>query len=144
MDTDMLPARCVGIWSDDKLFYLKRYADIFAKGMKNKWPNRVYLDPFAGPGRCRVRPTGEFVDGSPALALKLPFTHYHFGDLSPNVTAALDTRVKKTALDGRSVRVWTDDANKVAPLFREEVLRLGRETVVRRAVPRSPASFCSI
>ena len=128
-DSDSLPARCVGLWSDDKLFYLKRYADILAKGMKNKWPNRVYLDLFAGPGRCRIRPTREFVDGSPALALKLPFTHYHFGDLSSSVTAALESRVGATPLEGRSVRIWTDDANKLAPLLRDEVVRLGRETL---------------
>src|SRR2546426_11263598 len=94
LDGDNRIARCVGHWSEDKLFYMRRYAGIFSTGMKNKWENRVYVDLFSGPGRSRVRPYGTFVNGSPLVALQLPFTHYFFCDLAADCTAALQDRIR--------------------------------------------------
>ena len=104
-DADGLRARCVNEWSDEKLFYVRNYATIFSKGMKNKWANRVYLDLFAGPGRYRVKPTGRFEDGSPLIALGLPFTHLFFSDLSAEVTSALQQRVNTRVHDDQYARV---------------------------------------
>jgi three-Cys-motif partner protein len=129
MDADGLPARCVGLWSEDKLFYLRRYADIFSSGMKNRWANRVYIDLFSGPGRCRLRPTGEFVDGSPLRALELPFTHYIFNDLSPSVTTVLKDRVTVRSEGGKVVQVWTGDSNDKAGEARDYVRTLGSSTL---------------
>ena len=128
-DADGLPARCVNEWSDEKLFYLRNYATIFSKGMKNKWTNRVYLDLFAGPGRYRVKPTGRFEDGSPLIALGLPFTHLFFCDLSAHVTAALGQRVNKRVHDDQYARVLTGDANGLVQELRRQVTNLGRETL---------------
>lgn len=84
----------VGRWSKDKLFYIKRYCNIFNTGMKDKWSVRTYIDLFAGPGKCFVETTKEEIAGSPLLALscKVPFTHYFFNDLQPDVIKALKTR----------------------------------------------------
>ncbi len=128
-DVDGLPARCVGAWSQDKLFYMRRYGDIFARGMQKKWANRVFLDLFAGPGRCRVKPTGEFVDGSPMLALGLPFTHFRFCDLSADATAALRARVAASGTANCSSIVLHGDANDAAHEMRKHVLSLGPHTL---------------
>ena len=89
LDHDGFPSRCVGPWSYDKFYYLRRYCEIFSKGMKNKWKNRVFIDLFSGPGRCRVRPQGEFTDGSPLIALNEIFTHYFFVDISSGSVASM-------------------------------------------------------
>jgi len=85
----------VGRWAKDKLFYIKRYCDIFNTGMKGRWAVRTYIDLFAGPGKCLVETTKEEIEGSPLLALscKVPFTHYFFNDIQPNVIKSLKTRV---------------------------------------------------
>lgn len=129
LDADGLPARCVNEWSDEKLFYLRNYATIFSKGMKNKWANRAYLDLFAGPGRYRARPAGRFENGSPLIALGLPFTHYFFSDLSADVFSALDERVKRDSTEEQYVRVQRGDANELAGQLHDAVRGLGPNTL---------------
>ncbi len=47
---DGLPVRDSGPWIQRKYFFLKRYMDIFTRGMKAKWQGRLsYIDLFAGP-----------------------------------------------------------------------------------------------
>jgi hypothetical protein len=36
-----------GLWAIGKLYYIRRYCDIFNAAMKDKWPTRVYIDLFA-------------------------------------------------------------------------------------------------
>jgi len=93
---DGLPVRSSGAWAEEKLYYLRRYLDIFSNGMKNKWAGRLYyVDLFAGPGRCRVRGTGEEYDGSPLIALtQFEFGKYYFFESDPASFHALETRVK--------------------------------------------------
>lgn len=68
--------------------------DIFTSGMKNQWSRRVYIDLFAGPGRCVVEGTSREFPGSPVLALltKTPFTHLYLNDLDSKAVAALQRR----------------------------------------------------
>lgn len=84
----------VGRWAKGKLFYIRRYCDVFNTGMKGKWVVRTYIDLFAGPGKCLIETTREEIDGSPLLALncRVPFTHYFFNDADPNVIKALKAR----------------------------------------------------
>lgn len=81
----------VGAWTKDKHNYLRRYIDI-SRGVRAKYlgPNRAgatYIDPFCGPGRCRVRETGEFIDGGAVTAWlqsrasRSPFTEMYIGDI---------------------------------------------------------------
>lgn len=93
---DGLPVRNVGNWTFDKLFYLRRYCHMFNGGMKNMWPVRTYVELFSGPGRLRVRETGEEIDGSPLVALKTrePFTRVYFNDLNEQVIEALKVRTQ--------------------------------------------------
>ncbi len=103
--SDGLPARIVNPWSDEKLFYLERYMDIFTNGMKNKWPNLVYADFFAGPGVCIDEQTRAESDGSPLRALKFGFSRIFLNDTDPDAVDALrqrthdDERVHITQMD---------------------------------------------
>ncbi len=75
---DGLNVRPSGPWIRKKHFYLRRYADIFSKGMKNKWPQRTFIDLFSGPGKCVIESTKEELDGSPLIVMGFDFTHYIF------------------------------------------------------------------
>jgi three-Cys-motif partner protein len=98
--------------------------------MKNKWANRVFLDLFSGPGRCRVRPQGDFEDGSPLIALSNPFTHYFFVDISSYCTDALQKRISNSNLPtDKKQRIITDDANICIDEVMSSIESIGPETL---------------
>lgn len=66
---DGLPARVVKLHNAHKAHFIRRYAHTVALAMKNKWSYRAFIDTYAGPGVCWVEDTGEFVSGSPLIAL---------------------------------------------------------------------------
>lgn len=103
----------VGRWTKDKLFYIRRYCDIFNTGMKGKWAVRTYIDLFAGPGRCLVEATKEKIEGSPLVALscKVPFTHYFFNDIQPDVIDSLKTRAASFSF--AVLHYYKKDCNRV-------------------------------
>jgi three-Cys-motif partner protein len=117
-----LPCRCVGDWTEDKHFYLRRYCDIFTSGMKKKWPKLLYVDLFAGPGRCRVRPAGTILDGSPLIALAAGFTHLAFVELSEECADALERRLRPATAACRVIR---GDANAAVSDVLDYVASLG-------------------
>lgn len=64
-----------------------------------KWPNRVFIDPFCGPGRIQVRDENFTRDGGAvvawrALAGAAPFTSMLVGDKNPALADACATRLK--------------------------------------------------
>jgi three-Cys-motif partner protein len=87
----------IGPWAEAKYRYVGMYAELFAKGMKNRWPRRLYLDLFSGPGHSKVRDSSRVVLGSPLIALNLPdlFDEYVFADENPEALAALRARVAR-------------------------------------------------
>lgn len=93
--SDLGLARVVGDWSEEKLHYIGRYIDIFTTAMKDRWPRRVYVDLFSGPGRCVIEGTDREFDGSPLLALqaRYPFTHLYLNDLDSEATESLRGRI---------------------------------------------------
>ena len=112
--SDGLLVRSVQPWAKDKLYYLRRYIEIFTAAMKDKWRRRVYVDLFSGPGRSVVEGTREEIDGSPIIALRTtyPFSQLYFNDSSGYATAALAARIG----DPRptNVTVSTMDCNEAA------------------------------
>lgn len=107
---DGLPARVVRKWARRKHHYLERYTDIFASGMKKKFPQRTYLDLFAGPGRCFERETGSTYDGSPLIGLRRNFTDHIYVELEDEAAAALEARCSLWR-PGRRVTVIPGDCN---------------------------------
>lgn len=90
---DGLPVEDVGHWANDKLSYLRRYIDI-SRAVRRKWTaprgaGATYIDLYCGPGRSRVRRTGEFIEGSCIAAWNesvrggVPFSTVYIGDADP-------------------------------------------------------------
>jgi three-Cys-motif partner protein len=96
-EEDGLPCSEVGPWAEDKYKLVGLYDRLFSTGMKNKWPTRVYIDLYSGPGFVRVRGTGRMLTGSPLLALGVPdpFDKYIFCESDAGLLGALQARVDR-------------------------------------------------
>ena len=95
---DLLPAQCVGPWVEDKYYFLERYlgATRFARKKFFDKGNAIYIDLFAGPGRCVVKNEHREIDNGALRVLNnqtTPFNEYHFIDISSVNVAALRKRV---------------------------------------------------
>lgn len=100
--SDGLPVMCVGNWAEEKMDCLRTYVDI-SRAVRQKFVTgpggATYVDLFAGPGRTRVKGTGELRDGGTLAAIKCAasskttFTEVHIGDLSPVFTMAAEKRL---------------------------------------------------
>ena len=68
--------------------------DIFTTSMRQKWFT-VYVDLFAGPGKSKVKDTGEIIKGSPLAALDLAyaFSKYIFVEADSESLNALEKRI---------------------------------------------------
>ena len=119
---DGLPTHPIGPWAEDKYRYVGMYAEMFATGMKNKWPRRVYLDLFSGPGHSTVRGTNRVVLGSPMIALRLPdpFDTYVFADEDAGSLETLKVRTER--IERRhDVSYIPGDANAVVGKILEKI-----------------------
>lgn len=121
---DGLAVQCVGAWAKEKHDFLRRYIDA-TREVRRKYVEpgalggAAFIDLFAGPGRARIRDTGEFIDGSPLLALRqveAPFTRAILCDLdAENVTSL----AKRTApFSSRTVIVEGDCNEKIDEIVR--------------------------
>jgi three-Cys-motif partner protein len=115
---DGLPAEDVGVWTKEKHQYLCRYIDI-SRAVRSGWtaPGKAgatFIDPFCGPGRSKVRETGEWIDGGAVAAWKksceggAPFTQVYIGDLDVQRREASATRLRQLGapvveMDGSAV-----------------------------------------
>ncbi len=112
---DGLPVQCVGSWTKDKHDYLRRYIGATRAARAKYLPpapgGAAFIDLFAGPGRSRVRETGELIDGSPLIAAKheaSPFTQIICCDADAENQAAL---TKRTEADRGRASVVPGDCN---------------------------------
>jgi three-Cys-motif partner protein len=92
--SDGLPARKSGEWAKRKLHFLRNYCGITTVAMRKKW-RLQYLDVMAGPGRCKIKETGEEFPGSPFVALDYNFHDFFFIEEDPDLANALQQRVAK-------------------------------------------------
>lgn len=101
---DGLPAEEVGVWTKEKLNCLCRYIDI-SRSTRAKYfgPSKAgatYIDLFCGPGRYKVRESGEWIDGGVVAAWKksqegnAPFSQVFIGDLNTQRRQAAETRLR--------------------------------------------------
>lgn len=105
--SDGLPARKSGDWARRKHHYLRNYCGITTVSMKNKF-KLVYLDVMAGPGRCKIRETGEEFPGSPFVALDYDFSEYILIESDPGLADALNKRVAQHQ-KAHKVKIITED-----------------------------------
>lgn len=102
-----------GIWTRIKLEALEKYLVAFNTALSKKNFTRIYIDAFAGTGRCDITVDGEktSIDGSArrALATDPPFHKFCFIELRPKKLAAL--KALETEYPDKSIEVIRDDAN---------------------------------
>ena len=96
---DGLSVRCVGPWAYDKIYFLNRYFDLFAGGMKYHWPDKLaYFEICSGPGRCIDRKNGEEMDGTPLVILNSKnfdsIKKAYFIDNNHKVVEVLNQRIR--------------------------------------------------
>lgn len=111
--SDGLPIRDSGPWITQKHEPLLYYSEIFNQSMKDKdWTARVYVDLFAGPGKCLVREnrqdSGVEHLGSPLKALEKHFTKFIFVERSMAGAQALARRLEAHP-KARLVEIWCGD-----------------------------------
>ncbi|MFN8163901.1 MAG: three-Cys-motif partner protein TcmP [Solirubrobacterales bacterium] len=96
-----------------KKFYIEGYTGIVTKTMKGKWGNLAYIDTYCGPGVCWVEDTGEFVIGSPLIAMQTQpaFTHFAFIDKD---SVCVDALRKRAAAFDYSPQILCGDSNDPA------------------------------
>jgi len=97
LGTDKLPLQCVGIWVEDKYYFLEKYlnASCEARRKFSDKGNAVFIDLFAGPGKCIVRnQRREILNGGlRALAREeAPFNEYYYFDINEVNVDALRQR----------------------------------------------------
>jgi len=90
--------------------------------MKNSWPERHYIDLFAGAGHARIDDTDEIVQTSAILAATVrdPFTKLHLCERDPTNAAALKIRLGRLDPSPTSL-VTMADANEAIHKVLENV-----------------------
>jgi three-Cys-motif partner protein len=111
-----------GIWTRIKLEALQNYLFAFNTALSKQNFTRIYIDAFAGTGRCDITVDGEktSIDGSArrALATDPPFDTYTFIELKAKKLAAL--KALEAEYPGRSIEVIQDDANAALKMLCEK------------------------
>lgn len=103
----------VGFWSEIKLEIIQKYLPAYTTIVSQQQARfrTVYVDAFAGSGTHISKETGEFIKGSPALALETqpPFNEYHFIDLDQRKVSSLE----RLAAERADVTIYRGDCNRV-------------------------------
>lgn len=90
----MTEHRFGGIWTSLKLDILRDYLNFYTQALKNQRYELIYIDSFAGTGRCSIKTaTGRMeIDGSAKIALDIakPFDRYCFIERKRKHVAALE------------------------------------------------------
>lgn len=118
---DGFPIYEVGPWVKEKHRALVEYLKYHAHP-RVRFENRAYIEVFCGPGRVRVRDTGELIDGSPVAAwkisqLKAPFTALYLADSNAEARRACAERLRR--LGAPVIEVEGDAVTAAARIVRE-------------------------
>jgi three-Cys-motif partner protein len=114
---DGLRRAIVGSWAPEKHLRLRKYVDITRAVRRKFGGNATYIDLYCGPGRARLRETGEVVEGSAVLAAaeagrRNPYREIIIGDLDPVNVTACEARLKHIGV--ANVRAYSGTAVEVA------------------------------
>jgi three-Cys-motif partner protein len=103
-DEDGRPREIVGEWARDKHARLAKYLDI-SRAVRARFVGKgnagaSYIELFSGPGRVRLKDTGEVRHGSPLVAWteasrsQTAFTQVHIADADGRLVEAAATRLR--------------------------------------------------
>lgn len=102
-----------GVWTRIKLEALEKYLVAFNTALSKQSFTRLYIDAFAGTGRCEIKVDGErkSIDGSARRALTADpsFHKFCFIELRPKKLAALNALGAE--FPGKAIEVIQSDAN---------------------------------
>lgn len=117
---DGLPAEEVGAWARKKHDRLRRYLDISRatrkKFLTGQSKSATFIDLFCGPGRAKVKETGEWIDGSAVAAWKIsqkggaPFSDIYIADIDEERRAATVERLNRLKAPVRELKGAAVDA----------------------------------
>lgn len=95
-EADDLVTPTVRLWTKTKYQIVYEYNELFSRGMKKLWNQRIYIDLYSGAGKSILENTNQTLYGSPLLALKVPdlYDKYIFCDKEREIINALKTRVE--------------------------------------------------
>jgi three-Cys-motif partner protein len=91
----------VGPWAKEKQKILTDYVQI-ASATRRKYAHCAFIDVFSGPGRSKIRDSGELIDGSPVSAFKQgqrsqPFSAVYISDADEDLLKSAQTRLSDLA-----------------------------------------------
>lgn len=112
---DGLPIRKSGPQAREKHKHLIYYGKMFATSMKNKFENRVYIELFAGPGRCKFQDHTEG-SGSPLQTMDLEFTQFIFIEKNLAGAEALESRVNNHSDHNKATIYCGDSSDAVSEI----------------------------
>lgn len=106
-----------GRWTEDKLTALRKYLKFYVQAMSRQRYRRVYIDTFAGTGRCRIKShdgSHREIDGSAKIALDCGagFDEYHFIEFKPKHFAELQ-QLKAAHPEGARAKLYCGEADKL-------------------------------
>jgi three-Cys-motif partner protein len=104
----------IGYWSEFKHEIIRDYASVYSQILSSRTNpsfEHMYIDAFAGAGIHISKATGEYVPGSPQIALNTipPFKQYYFIDIN---RLKIDELTRIT-LQRKDVHLFTGDSNKI-------------------------------
>lgn len=110
-----------GFWTADKLSVLESYLGFYSKALKNQPFELVYIDAFAGTGRCHIKGLNgrhQVIDGSATIALNCspPFQSYRFIEKKPAHQVELQELISKHP-NGHLARVSKGTAQDMLPMI---------------------------
>ncbi len=121
---DGLPATEVGEWTKEKHEYLRRYLNISSavrkKFLSGRSKSATFIDLFCGPGRARVKETGEWIDGSAVAAWKISeeagtaFSEIFVADIDDDGRTATVERLRRLGAPVRELSGSAIDAATTA------------------------------
>tara|TARA_R110002110_G_scaffold415835_1_gene657189 strand:- start:17883 stop:18728 length:846 start_codon:yes stop_codon:yes gene_type:complete len=101
-----------GGWTEIKLDLLQRYLEAWLRVMKNQPFELVYVDAFAGSGKCSVRGQDGEIDGSALRALSLHgFGQYYFFEQDRGRAQDLRNICQDPQFSGKNIDVQEGDGN---------------------------------
>ena len=112
LGSDGLPVQCVGPWVEDKYFFLERYLNASCKARRkfSEPGNAVFIDLFAGPGRCIIKDSGKEIISGGIRALQreeAPFNESRYFEINKDNKEALEKRISGV----RGVYIKEGDSN---------------------------------
>jgi len=87
-DEDGLWVENVGPWAREKLKILTDYVQI-CSGTRKKYTHCGFIDIFSGPGKSKIRTSGELIDGSAS-----PFSQIYVSDADDELLKSATDRLK--------------------------------------------------